>query len=211
MNILVIATHFDDEVLGCGGTILKHVSNGDNVYVCFICGGTSVRFPDKELVNTRREHAKKAAELLGVKEIIINDFPIIMLDTIPQLDIVTAIENAVFNIKPDIIYMHYGDDMNSDHRVVFNAATVWCRPSKTPFLKRIYMYETFCSSKNFIPNYYVDISQNIQKKLDALSLYTTENKVATRTVETIKKVSAYRGAEINTNYAEAFVVFREIF
>jgi LmbE family N-acetylglucosaminyl deacetylase len=210
MNILIVATHLDDEIIGCGGAIQKHIDNGENVYVCFICSGTSVRYPDKDLVDTRRNHANKVAELLGIKKVFFYDFPIIMLDTIPQLDIVTALEKVIFDIKPQIIYTHYSDDMNSDHRVVFNATTVWCRPSKTPFLKKVLLYEIFASTRNFTPNYYINIDKYMDKKSEALSLYTTENNVQTRTVDTIRKVASYRGSEINCEYAEAFAVYREI-
>lgn len=210
MNILVIATHFDDEVIGCGGAILKHVNDGDNVYVCFLCGGTSVRYPNSDLVETRRTHGRKVADLLGIKEIFLYDFPIIMLDTIPQLEIVTALEEVIFKVKPQIIYTHYSDDINSDHRVVHNATMVWCRPSKTPFLKKVLFYEVFGSNRNFNPNYYVNIDNYINTKLEALGLYTTENNVQTRTVDTIKQVAQYRGAEINSKYAEGFIVYRDI-
>ncbi|MBC2581435.1 PIG-L deacetylase family protein [Clostridium sp. DJ247] len=210
MDILVIATHLDDEVIGCGGAILKHISEGHNVYVCFLCGGTSARYPDKELVETRRNHARKVGNLLGIKEIFFCDFPIIMLDTIPQLEIVSALEKVIYQVKPQVIYTHYSDDMNSDHRVVYNASMVWCRPSKTPFLKKVLFYEIFGSTRNFNPNYYISIDNHVEKKLEALSLYTTENNVQTRTTDTIKKAAQYRGAEINTDYAEGFVVYRHI-
>lgn len=210
MKVLVIATHLDDEVIGCGGAIAKHVNDGDNVYVCFICGGTSVRYPDKELVETRRAHARKVAGSLGVTDVFFYDFPIIMLDTIPQLEIVTVLEKVIFDIKPETIYTHYGDDMNSDHRVVYNATMVWCRPSKAPFLKKVLFYEIFGSTRRFNPNYYIPINSFIEKKLSALSMYTTENHIQTRSVDTIKKQAQYRGAEINEDYAESFMIYREI-
>lgn len=210
MNVLVVATHLDDEVIGCGGAIAKHVHQGDSVYVCFICGGTSKRYPDKALVETRRDHARKATELLGVKDVFFYDFPIIMLDTVPQLELVTALEKVIFDIQPQVLYTHFSDDMNSDHRIVYNATMVWCRPSKTPFLKTVLLYEIFGSTRNFNPNYYVEINDFIKHKLDALSMYTTENNIQTRTVETIEKQGQFRGAEINEKYAEGFVVYRAI-
>ncbi len=98
-----------------------------------------------------------------------------MLDTIPQLDIVTSLERIIFEIKPEVLYCHYDADMNSDHRIVSQAAMVWCRPSKTPFLKKVLFYEIFASTQMFNPNYYVDISHEIEDKLLALSVYSTEN------------------------------------
>lgn len=210
MNVMVVASHFDDEVIGCGGAVRKYIEEGHNVYVCFICGGTSVRYPEQALLETRREHSRKVAALLGIKELFFYDFPLIMLDTLPQLELVTALEKVIFNVKPEVIFTHYNDDINSDHRVVHNATMVWCRPSKTPFIKKVLFYETMGSTQNFLPNYYIPIDNQIEKKLSALALYTTETNVQTRTVETLRKIASYRGAEINAAYAEAFVVNRII-
>lgn len=209
MKVLVIASHIDDEVLGCGGTIKRHTKAGDQVYVVFISSKYSRRF-DETLMNTRKSHAKKAAEVLGIQEIFFADHPLIMLDTIPQLDIVTSLEQIIFKIKPEVLYCHYDADMNSDHRIVSQAAMVWCRPSKTPFLKKVLFYEIFASTLKFDPNYYVDISDEIEDKLAALSVYSTENNAQTRTLDTSRLVAGYRGAEINTAYAEAFYLYREI-
>ncbi|MDR1772097.1 MAG: PIG-L family deacetylase [Hungatella sp.] len=209
MKVLVIATHIDDEVLGCGGTIKKHTKAGDEVYVVFISSQSSKRF-NEELINTRKLHAKKAAKVLGIREIFFADHPLIMLDTVPQLDIVTSLERIIFEIKPEVLYCHYDADMNSDHRIVSQAAMVWCRPSKAPFLKKVLLYEIFAATQKFYPNYYVDISNEIEEKLAALSVYTTENNAQTRTMDTTRLVARYRGAEINMDYAEAFYVYREI-
>lgn len=209
MNVLVIASHMDDEVIGCGGTISKHIRKGDDVYILYICSKESVRF-NKDILEKRKSHARKVAEYLKVKKIYFADLPLIMLDTVPQLDIVTAMEKVIYEVKPEVLYCHYSDDMNSDHRIVFNAATVWCRPSKTPFLKKVFLYEVFGSTLNFYPNYYVEIDDYIENKLKALSMYSTEVNVQTRTLDTIRDVAKYRGLEINTKYAEAFCVYREI-
>lgn len=209
MKVLVIATHIDDEVLGCGGTIKKHTKAGDEVYVVFISSQSSKRF-NEEIMNTRKLHAKKVAEVLDIRQIFFADHPLIMLDTVPQLDIVTSLERIIFEIKPEVLYCHYDTDMNSDHRIVYQAAMVWCRPSKTPFLKKVLLYEIFGSTQKFCPNYYVDISNEIEEKLAALSVYTTENNTQTRTMNTTRLVAGYRGAEISTSYAEAFYIYREI-
>lgn len=209
MKVMVIASHIDDEIIGCGGTISKHIKNGDDVYVLYICTKESIRF-SKEVLEMRKTHAKKVADYLKIKKIFFADLPLIMLDTVPQLDVVTAIEKVLYEVKPEVLYCHYSDDINSDHRVVFNAASVWCRPSKTPFLKKVYLYEIFGSTVNFYPNYYVEIDDFIDKKLEALSMYSTEINAQTRTLDTIKNASKYRGLEINTGYAEAFSVYREI-
>ena len=209
MKVLVVASHIDDEVLGCGGTIKKHVDKGDEVYVIFISSHHSKRF-NEEIITLRKTHAQKVAEFLGIREVFFADHPLIMLDTIPQLDIVTSLEQIIFHVKPEILYCHYETDINADHRCVYHASSVWCRPSKTPFIKQVLLYEIFGSTLNFHPNFYVDISNYIEDKLAALSIYTTEIDVQTRTLDTSRLVAGYRGAEINTEYAEAFYLYRSI-
>lgn len=209
MNVLVIASHIDDEVIGCGGTIAKHVEMGDQVYVLYIATRQSVRF-DQHILKIRKSHARKVSKSLGITQIFFAELPLIMLDSIPQLDIVTEIEKVIYDIKPEIIYCHFHDDINSDHRIVYESTVVWCRPSKAPFIKKIYLYEVFGSSINFVPNYYVNIDNYIDKKLDALCMYTTEIKAQTRSVETLRAQARYRGAEVNVNYAEAFYLYREV-
>ena len=188
-KVMIVASHYDDEILGCGGTIAKHVANGDEVYVVFVCTGESVRF-DKQIISL--------------------DIPLIMADTLPQLEIVTALENVLKEIEPEIIYAHFHDDINSDHKVIYKALEVWLRPSKMFFIKSVYMYEVFGSTKNFTPNRYVDISSFMETKLRAMAMYTTEIEAQTRSLETIDRLGKYRGSEISTNYAEAFYVYYEI-
>lgn len=209
MKVLIIASHFDDEIIGCGGTLAKHIKNGDKVYVIFACGKVT-DYVDRGLIEVRRKHAKKVAEIMGIEYIYIFDFPLIMLDTIPQYQIVSELEKVIFTIKPDIIYTHNADDINADHRILYEATLVWCRPSKNVFTREIYFYETFGSTIRFQPNFYVDISNEMNKKVEAMSVYTTEIEVQTRTIETICNVARYRGMEINVSYAEAFSVYRSI-
>lgn len=209
MKVLIIASHFDDEIIGCGGTLAKHIKKGDKVYVVFACGKVT-DYIDRGFIETRKKHAKKVADLMGIEYIYILDFPLIMLDTIPQYQIVCELEKVIFKVKPDIIYTHNPYDINSDHRVLCEATLVWCRPVKNDFTREIYFYETFGSTNGFQPNYYVDISNEMDKKVEALSVYTTEINVQTRTIDTIRNVASYRGMEINVSYAEAFSVYRSI-
>lgn len=208
-KVMIVASHYDDEILGCGGTIAKHVANGDEVYVVYVCTGESVRF-DKQIVELRKCHAEQIKQFMGIKQIISLDIPLIMADTLPQLEIVTALENVLKEIEPEVIYAHFHDDINSDHKVIYNALEVWLRPSKMFFIKSVYMYEVFGSTKNFTPNRYVDISSFMETKLRAMAMYTTEIEAQTRSLETIARLGKYRGSEISTNYAEAFYVYYEI-
>jgi len=208
-KILVVASHYDDEVLGCGGTIIKHVSKGDEVNIVFCCVGESDHLT-KEMSEIRKSQAQMVAEKLKIKQVIILDIPLIMAETLPQLEVVRKLLRTLNQIQPQIVYTHFNDDINSDHRVISNAMSVWLRPSKMPFIKSVYQYEVFASTKNFTPNHYVDIGLHMEQKLEALGMYTTEINVQTRSIETIRSNGRYRGSEVNLEYAEAFNVYYQI-
>ncbi|MBT3405565.1 PIG-L family deacetylase [Candidatus Woesearchaeota archaeon] len=210
MKVLVICAHPDDEVIGCGGTIAKHTKDGDEVYVCIVSEGVSGQYDHEGMIEERRKHANEVQKLLNIKKYFFFDFPDVKLDTIPQLEINKTIESVIQQVKPDIVYTHDGNDLNSDHQIVSNSTLVACRPLRAKFIKKILFYEIFGSTKQFNPNYYVDLTDDFDKKLTALSKYETEVDAQTRSLETIRKLAAFRGCEINTSLAEAFRIFREI-
>ena len=101
MNILVIAPHMDDEVLGCGAAIAKHVDDGDSVYVCCLCSDADFRSnkPENKKFNSEIE---KSRNILGIKDNMDFTFPNISFNTVPRLDIVQAIEKAILKWKPEV-------------------------------------------------------------------------------------------------------------
>ena len=210
MKILIICSHPDDEVIGCGGAISKHSEKGDEVYICVVSEGVSGQFAGKDAIKTRRSHANLAGKVLGIKEYFFHDFPHVKLDTIPQLEVNKVIESVVNKVKPEIVYTHFSKDLNKDHCIVHDSTLVACRPSKAPFVKKILMYEIFGSTQWLNPNCYVDITRHISKKLKALSEYKTEVAAQTRSIKSIKTLAAFRGNEVNVKFAEGFKVFREV-
>ena len=126
-NILVIAPHPDDEVLGCGGTIGKLALDGNTVYVLIATRGTSRFYTDEQIRNVRQE-ALKAHKLLGVRETIFLDFPAPELDRILLSDISNAFSEVIKEKKIELVYLPHRGDIHNDHRVVFNAGLVASRP-----------------------------------------------------------------------------------
>ena len=217
-NVLVISAHPDDEVLGVGGTINKHVNEKDNVFVLFITDGASNVYPE-EKVNKLKESAKKCAKELGIKKTFYADLPNQLLDELPLLKIAQTIEKVIEEVKPSIIYTHSRMDTNQDHRVVFEATLIAARPLPESSVKRILSYETLSSTEwrvlpnqMFTPNYFVDISKYIDKKIKAFSCYTTEAKdfPHPRSAKGIRSLAEYRGISIGVEAAEAFVLIREL-
>lgn len=217
-NILVIAAHPDDEILGVGGVIAKHVSEGDSVFICILSEGATARY-SSENVTTLKEYATHASEILGVEKLYFSSMPDQKLDTLPLLEVTQKIEQYIRDINPHIIYTHHSGDINKDHRIVFDATMVAARPTPDNRVKKIYCYETPSSTewgpssiKPFKPNVYVDIEKFIDIKLKAMEAYISElrNYPHPRSIEALRIISQYRGIEVGLRNAEAFMLMREL-
>ena len=219
MNILVIAPHPDDEVLGCGGTIAKHVSMGDSVYVCIVTKGCEPLF-SQDSVEKVMDECKKADALLGVKETIFLNFPAAMMEEVPRYKLNDAFIKTIQKIKPEIVYLPHRGDMQLDHKMTVDAAMVALRPKYDHMVKIIYAYETLSETgwdvpntvNEFIPNVYNDITEYIDKKVKALQKFTTQlaEFPNPRSIETIEALAKFRGNTVSIPYAEAFMLLREV-
>jgi LmbE family N-acetylglucosaminyl deacetylase len=218
MRVLVIAPHMDDEVLGCGGTIVRHIENGDALSVCYIAHRIYEHKFDKVKNDIEKQHTDKAKEMLGYKESVFLNLNDERLDVCIQ-DILIPLEDYILKIKPDIVYCPFRGDNNQDHRAVFDAVRIATRTSAATFVKRLLMYEVPSSTEQsppilesaFLPNYYVDITRYIDKKIEAYRCYETEKRhyPHPRSEEAIKILAQKRGIEIGFEYAEAFMMLRD--
>jgi LmbE family N-acetylglucosaminyl deacetylase len=218
MNILVISPHMDDEVLGMGATIAKHVNVGHEVYVCFIAHRVYNRKYDKEKNLREVKHALDAKKILGYKESEFFNLNDERLDVAIQ-DILSPLEKYVKNIKPDIVYSNFYGDNHQDHRAVFQAIRVAIRTSAKVTPKKWLLYETPSSTDqsppiiegSFMPNYYVNVDNFLDTKLRAYHCYETEKREFpnSRSHEALKILAMKRGVEIGMKYAEAFMVMRD--
>lgn len=217
MNILVIAPHMDDEVLGCGGTIARHVGNKDNLFVCFVAHRIYNHRFDKKKNEIEKQHATNAQKALGYKESVFFQLNDERLDVSIQ-DIIISLEEYVNKIKPEVVFIPFKGDNNQDHRAVFDAARVALRPSATPFIDTVYMYEVPSSTEQspplpdsmFLPNYYVDITEYFDTKIKAFKFYKTEKRdyPHPRSEKALKVLAQKRGTEIGFQFAEAFMILR---
>lgn len=219
-KILVIAAHPDDEVLGAGGIIAKHVDEGDEVY-CLILGQgmMSRNGVTEENITKLRQDAQTASEILGFKEINFSSFPDNSFDSVPLLEIVKEVENYLEKIKPQVIYTHYENDLNVDHRLTFQAVLTACRPCNEFCPKEIYSFEILSSTEwqskvhnTFHPNFYVNIKDTVVRKKEALKRYKSEIREYphSRSSEGVEILARYRGLEAGFEFAEAFCLVRKI-
>lgn len=212
MKVLVFAPHNDDEVLGVGGTIAKYASEGHEIFVCEVTSG-------KNIEKLKRE-ALEAHKILGVKDTIFLNLPTIGLADIPKKSLNKAIQETVDKIKPDIAFIPHKGDMHLDHKMVAESAMVALRPVNSPHLKAIYSYETLSETEwnipspdnNFVPNVWVDITDTIEKKIEAMKCYQSQlyDFPHPRSLEAIEALSKLRGSTICVNNAESFMLIRSI-
>ena len=218
-TVLVIAPHPDDEVLGVGGTILRHLAGGDAVHVVICTRGEEERF-GKEQVERVQKEARDAHAFMGVSKSHFLDLPAARLDTIPGSEVNAAVGEVFEAVGPDVLYIPHVGDVHRDHQIIFRAAMVCCGPIGDHFPKRILAYETVSETDwyaapmtpAFSPNVYIDITAHVEKKLQACGIYASQVRSAPdqRSIEALRALAVTRGHAMGFEYAEAFVLVREL-
>lgn len=225
-NILVIAAHPDDEVLGCGGTLAKYVNEGHNVSVMILGEGLTSRDIKRQWAKRRgglrllKRQAKKANDLLGVKDISMYDLPDNRFDTVALLDIVKLIERQILKTKPEIIFTHTNCDLNIDHVITHQAVLTATRPMPGCIVKELYAFEIPSSTEwafqrfghVFRPNVFVDITDTLNRKIKAMMIYESELRKFPhpRSDGAMTALAKYRGSTAGIEAAEAFELMRKI-
>ncbi|MEK3720382.1 PIG-L deacetylase family protein [Paenibacillus sp. FSL H8-0034] len=226
-RVLVIAAHPDDEVLGCGATIAKHVKQGDEVHVVILAEGITSRDTQRnrekntEKLSALSAAADRAHQILGSASLHLRDFPDNRMDSVDRLDIVKAVEEIVDQFRPDVIYSHHIGDVNIDHRRIHEAVVTACRPIPGNHLVKRLLFFEICSSTEwqlagsappFVPNWFIDVSDTLDKKMEALTAYDSEMRAwpHARSIKAVEHLSRWRGAVIGVEAAEAFILGRSI-
>jgi len=223
-SILILAAHPDDEVLGCGGTIAKLAQQGATIHVAFLADGVFSRSCDPAAqqaeLASRRIAAQKACDILGVKSVSFGDFPDNRMDTIALLDIIKPIEASVTKFQADTVFTHHAGDVNIDHRRIHEAVSVACRPQCGHSVKTLLCFEVPSSTEwqlsgsapTFTPNWFVDISDTLDRKLAALEAYAAELRPwpHPRSRQGVEHLARWRGATVGVDAAEAFILGRQL-
>lgn len=220
MKILVISPHPDDETLGCGGTILKHKDIGDKIYWLIIANISVKNGWDRDIVEERQKEIETVAEMYGFEKTFKLDYPTAKLDIIPIQEIIKSVSKVILEIEPEIIYLPNRSDVHTDHQITFKAVYSCTKNFRYPFIKRILMYETLSetefapalSENAFIPNVFVNITNYFEKKLEIFKIYKSEimKYPLPRSLDSIKALARYRGSQVGVEYAEGFMLMREV-
>lgn len=211
-TVVVVSAHPDDEILGVGGTLRRHVLEGDAVHAIIACEGETVRYHDHEV--GLAEHSRRAAAILGFASVEHLGFGDQRLDVTALTDVVKLLEERFSRLQPQIVYTHFAGDLNRDHRVLADAVLVACRPGG-PLVEQVFGFETASSTEwnapyLFSPQHFVDIAATLDDKLAAMACYASEVREPPhpRSLDSLRARAVYWGSWAMMPAAEAFTVYR---
>jgi len=219
-KVLVVAVHPDDETLGCGGTLLKHKANGDEIHWLIATDIAELEGIDKSVVDERNTEIKEVEKLYSFNSVYKLGLSTTKVDEYHISELITKISSVVNEIKPNIIYLPFKGDVHSDHKYIFDAAYSCTKSFRYPFVKKIYMMEALSETEfslstkedSFVPNVFVNISDYIDKKIEAMKIYKSEigEHPFPRSEKNIRALATYRGATSGCDCAESFILIKEI-
>lgn len=218
--VLVVAPHPDDETLGCGGALLRHKAEGDEVHwLIMTCMQESQGYAVKK-IQARQKEIELVADEYEFDSVHSLGFPTTELDRYARNEMVSKMADVISHLKPSIIYLPYRNDIHSDHKVTFDVAAACSKSFRYPSIKSVRVYETLSETEQgiapddtgFRPNMFIDITRYIDKKIAIMNLYEGEMGEAPfpRSSEVIKALATYRGSVMGSASSEAFMLLREI-
>jgi LmbE family N-acetylglucosaminyl deacetylase len=220
MKIIVISAHPDDEVLGCGGTLLKHKKNNDEIHWIIVTNVFESQGFSSERVKSRQLEIQLVAEMFCFTSVTNLGYPTMSLDSSSLITMAAKIGNIFTSLKPEVIYVMNRSDAHSDHRITFEAVLACTKSFRYPSIKRVLMYECISETefapalpeKVFIPNYFVDISAFFSKKLEIMKVYESELSAHPfpRSLRNLEALATFRGAYAGVEYAESFQLIKFI-
>ena len=219
MRVVVLAPHPDDETLGAGGTIARHVAEGDEVHLIFMTETYPPLWQEGEKPK-RQAEARAASKALGAAGATFAGFPTMRLNTVPAIELAGYLIGRFRELSPEVVYAPPVGDVNQDHEAVFQAALVACRSLPGNTVRRFLSYEIPPTARfanpidaaRWLPNVYVDITAHIDRKLAAMKRYPSELRKPPhpRSLEGIRLYARERGLTLGIEYAEAFCLIREL-
>lgn len=217
-NVIVISPHPDDETLGCGGTLLKHKNN--NIYWIIVTKPSNEDY-SKEFIKKREDEIDLVSEKYQIDQVFQLEYSPASLDNIPIKNLIGDIANVFKQVKPEIIYLPFRNDIHTDHKVVFDSVLSCTKSFRYPFIRKVLAYETvseteFASplvSNIFQPNCFSDISDFMEEKIEIMNVYSSEmgEHPFPRSKKNIEALATFRGATAGVEYAEAFMILKEIY
>lgn len=219
-KVIVISAHPDDEVLGCGGSLIRHCKQGDEINWIIVTNIFEKQGFDKKHILVRQNEIEKVKKVLKIKNLFKLDYPTMNLSSNDILTIIPKVSDIFSKIKPEIIYCINRSDAHSDHRITFEAIMACTKSFRYPFIKEILMYECISETEFapalteniFLPNCFVDISNEMEEKINLMKIYNSElgKHPFPRSERNIRALATFRGAIAGVEYAEAFQILKSL-
>lgn len=221
MNVLALSVHPDDETLGCGGTLLKHRAQGDELFWLILTEGYSPLYTE-DVLKQAAEQVERVAAAYGVEAYYKLGFPTARLDVTPQAELIDGIRDVLATVQPEVVYLVHDGDVHTDHHAAYTATMSVLKPFYMHRfgVRKVACYETLSSTDAapptyapaYRPNSFSDITPYIDRKVEIMSLYETEvqQDPLPRGPSAIRALGRVRGAAIGVEYAETFMTIREV-
>jgi LmbE family N-acetylglucosaminyl deacetylase len=218
-KVMIFSVHPDDETIGAGGTILKLLNKGVEVHWVLMTKMDPNMFSPESI----KERDKVISEVQKFYSgIYLHQFPFYTtkLDACPKGELVNSISQLVSKITPDTVFIPFGGDIHTDHKIAYEVLASLTKNFRYPFIKKVLAMEVLSESNfghmssvtTFFPNYYIEISENIDQKMHVIDFYKGEflPHPFARSKEAIRALSIVRGSEINVSNAEAFQIIKMV-
>ncbi len=219
-TVLVVAPHPDDETLGCGGAILCHIKNGDQVHWLIVTDMNIEYGHAAAAVSQRQIEIQKVSAAYRFSKVHNLGLPPARLDTLPKGDLVQAMARVIKEISPEVVYLPFRGDVHSDHAAVFDAAASCTKWFRYPSIRRVLCYETLSETDfglnpegaKFTPNSFVDIAPYLDNKIKIAQMYDGEmgEFPFPRSEKALTALAQVRGVACGCHAAESFILLREI-
>ena len=217
---LFIATHPDDETLGCGGTILKLKEADVQIFWLIMTRGYEEDGFSIESIDEKKDQITKVSDAYGFHDVRKLGLRTTLLDSYDTREITDGVSAVILDLNPDTIFAPHRNDVHSDHRIVFDAVWSASKSFRAPLVRNVITYETVSETEyahplggmHFTPNLFVDITKHMDRKLEIAATYHDELQPHPfpRSLKTLKALAEYRGASAYVEYAEAFMSLKSI-
>ena len=218
-RIIVVSPHPDDETLGCGGSLLRHLAEGDQIHWLIMSTINQDSGFSKERIEVRSKEITQVANSFNFSSLKQADFTTTQLDKYPKSLLINTVSEVFHRIKPNIVYLPYRSDVHSDHTAVFDAVAACTKSFRYPYIKKVRAYETLSETefsinpgdRGFKPNLWIDVSKYLDQKIEIMKIYSGElqEHPFPRSEKAIRALASFRGIVSGDEYAESFMILKE--
>ena len=221
MRVVAVAAHADDETLGVGGTLLKHLAQKDEVIWIIATVALEEGWPAEHIKQSAKQ-IELVSQAYPFTNVIQLGLPAAGLDTLPKRQITDRFLEILTDVQPDRVYTVGDTDVHTDHHLVFEGLMLALKPFRTQIhTKEIFAYEVPSSTEasfgfrphTFVPTAYSDVTDFLERKLDIMRLYENQlqSELLPRSLDSLQALARYRGSAVGLKYAEAFRLIRGVF